>query len=75
MLPSGFPTTVNPVVQCGAIPVFVDVDLQTYNVNTDLIETAITDKTKAIMLAHTLGNPYNLEKVKALCDKYNLLAG
>jgi CDP-6-deoxy-D-xylo-4-hexulose-3-dehydrase len=69
---AGFPTTVNPVVQCGAIPVFVDVDLQTHNVNTDLIEAAITDKTKAIMLAHTLGNPYNLEKVKALCDKYKL---
>ena len=69
---AGFPTTVNPIVQFGAVPVFVDVDLKTHNVNADLIEAAITPKTKAIMLAHTLGNPYNLEKVKALCDKYNL---
>jgi len=69
---AGFPTTVNPIVQFGAIPVFVDVDLKTHNVNADLIEAAITPKTKAIMLAHTLGNPYNLEKVKVLCNKYNL---
>ena len=69
---AGFPTTVNPIVQFGAIPVFVDVDLRTHNVNADLIEAAITPKTKAIMLAHTLGNPYNLEKVKELCDKHNL---
>jgi len=69
---AGFPTTVNPIVQFGAIPVFVDVDLKTHNVNADLIEAAITPKTKVIMLAHTLGNPYNLEKVKGLCDKYNL---
>ena len=69
---AGFPTTVNPIVQFGAVPVFVDIDLTTHNVNADLIEAAITPKTKAIMLAHTLGNPYNLEKVKALCDKYNL---
>jgi CDP-6-deoxy-D-xylo-4-hexulose-3-dehydrase len=69
---AGFPTTVNPIVQFGAIPVFVDVDLRTHNINADLIEAAITLKTKAIMLAHTLGNPYNLKKVKELCDKYNL---
>jgi len=69
---AGFPTTVNPGVQFGAIPVFVDVDLKTHNVNADLIEAAITPKTKAIMLAHTLGNPFNLKKVKELCDKYNL---
>jgi CDP-4-dehydro-6-deoxyglucose reductase, E1 len=69
---AGFPTTVNPIVQFGAIPVFVDVDLKTHNVNADLIEAAISSKTKAIMLAHTLGNPYNLEKVKALCNKHNL---
>ena len=69
---AGFPTTVNPIVQFGAIPVFVDVDLKTHNINANLIEAAITSKTKAIMLAHTLGNPYNLEKVKELCDKYNL---
>lgn len=69
---AGFPTTVNPIVQFGAVPVFVDVDLNTHNVNAELIEAAITPKTKAIMLAHTLGNPFNLSKVKALCDKYNL---
>lgn len=69
---AGFPTTVNPIIQFGAIPVFVDVDIKTHNVNADLIEAAITPKTKAIMLAHALGNPFNVEKVKALCDKYNL---
>ncbi|WP_375325920.1 lipopolysaccharide biosynthesis protein RfbH [Flagellimonas sp. GZD32] len=69
---AGFPTTVNPIVQFGAVPVFVDVDLDTHNINADLIEAAITPKTKAIMLAHTLGNPFDLKKVKALCDKYNL---
>ena len=69
---AGFPTTVNPIVQFGAIPVFVDVDKETHNVNVDLIESAITSKTKAIMLAHTLGNPFDVAKVKALCEKYNL---
>lgn len=69
---AGFPTTVNPIVQFGAVPVFVDVDLTTHNINADLIEAAITPKTKAIMLAHTLGNPFNLGKVKVLCEKYNL---
>jgi CDP-6-deoxy-D-xylo-4-hexulose-3-dehydrase len=69
---AGFPTTVNPIVQLGAIPVFVDVDLITHNVNVDLIEAAISPNTKAIMLAHTLGNPYNLEKIRLICDKYNL---
>jgi CDP-6-deoxy-D-xylo-4-hexulose-3-dehydrase len=69
---AGFPTTVNPIVQFGAIPVFVDVDMLTHNINADLIEAAITPKTKAIMLAHTLGNPFNCAKVKAICEKYNL---
>lgn len=69
---AGFPTTVNPIVQFGAVPVFVDVDLKTHNVNADLIEAAITPKTKAIMLAHTLGNPFDIVKVKAICDKHNL---
>lgn len=69
---AGFPTTVNPIIQNGAIPVFVDVDLATYNISPDLIEAAITPKTKAIMLAHTLGNPYNLRKIRELCDKYKL---
>lgn len=69
---AGFPTTVNPIIQFGAVPVFVDVEMNTHNINPDLIEDAITPKTKAIMLAHTLGNPFNLSKVKALCKKYNL---
>jgi len=69
---AGFPTTVNPIVQFGATPVFVDIDIKTHNVDTDLIESAISPKTKAVMLAHTLGNPYNLEKVKSICDKYQL---
>ncbi|MDX8395062.1 MAG: lipopolysaccharide biosynthesis protein RfbH [Mariprofundaceae bacterium] len=69
---AGFPTTVNPIIQFGAVPVFVDVDLKTHNVNADLIEAAITPKTKAIMLAHTLGNPFNLQKVKAICKKHNI---
>ncbi|ALO46416.1 lipopolysaccharide biosynthesis protein RfbH [Pseudohongiella spirulinae] len=69
---AGFPTTVNPIVQFGAVPVFVDVDMQTHNIDVDLIEAAISPKTKAIMLAHTLGNPFNLARVKAICEKYNL---
>lgn len=69
---AGFPTTVNPIVQFGAVPVFVDVDIETHNVNADLIEAAITEKTKAIMMAHTLGNPFNLDKVTEICKKYNL---
>lgn len=69
---AGFPTTVNPIVQSGAIPVFVDVDLETFNIQADKIEDAISDKTKAIMLAHTLGNPFDLAKVKAIAEKHNL---
>ena len=69
---AGFPTTVNPIVQFGAVPVFVDVEMNSHNINADLIEAAITPKTKAIMLAHTLGNPFNLRKVKEICNKYNL---
>ena len=59
---AGFPTTVNPLFQNGVIPVFVDIKLPTYNIDENLIESAISKKTKAIMLAHTLGNPFNLEK-------------
>jgi CDP-6-deoxy-D-xylo-4-hexulose-3-dehydrase len=69
---AGFPTTVNPIIQFGAIPVFVDVEMDTHNINADLVEAAITPKTKAIMLAHTLGNPFNCAKVKAICEKHNL---
>ncbi|WP_321948492.1 lipopolysaccharide biosynthesis protein RfbH [Paraburkholderia sp. J10-1] len=69
---AGFPTTVNPILQFGAVPVFVDVELGTYNIDASKIEAAISPKTKAIMLAHTLGNPYNLEVIAALCKKHNL---
>jgi CDP-6-deoxy-D-xylo-4-hexulose-3-dehydrase len=69
---AGFPTTVNPILQFGAVPVFVDVEMGTYNIDAQKIEDAITPKTKAIMLAHTLGNPFNLEVVTGLCKKYNL---
>jgi CDP-6-deoxy-D-xylo-4-hexulose-3-dehydrase len=69
---AGFPTTVNPIIQFGAVPVFVDVDLETHNIDASKIEAAISSKTKAIMLAHSLGNPFNLEVVTALCKKYNL---
>lgn len=69
---AGFPTTVNPIIQFGAVPVFVDVDLRTHNIDVDLIESAISLKTKAIMLAHTLGNPFNVKKVKEICDRHGL---
>ena len=69
---AGFPTTVNPIAQFGAVPVFVDVDLTTHNIDAALIEAAISTRTKAIMLAHSLGNPFNLDVVTALCKKYNL---
>ncbi|WP_133013301.1 lipopolysaccharide biosynthesis protein RfbH [Marinomonas flavescens] len=69
---AGFPTTVNPIVQFGAVPVFVDVDMATHNIDVKLIEAAITPKTKAIMLAHTLGNPFNVGKVKEICDEHGL---
>jgi CDP-6-deoxy-D-xylo-4-hexulose-3-dehydrase len=69
---AGFPTTVNPIIQFGAIPIFIDVKIPTYNIDESLVEEAITNKTKAIMLAHTLGNPFNLKKIKEICDKYNL---
>ena len=69
---AGFPTTVNPILQYGAVPVFVDIDLGTYNINVSLIEQAIGPKTRAIMLAHTLGNPFNLQVVTALCKKHKL---
>jgi CDP-6-deoxy-D-xylo-4-hexulose-3-dehydrase len=69
---AGFPTTVNPILQFGAVPVFVDVELGTYNIDASKIEAAIGPKTKAIMLAHTLGNPYNLEVITGLCKKHQL---
>lgn len=69
---AGFPTTVNPVIQFGAIPVFVDIDKATHNIDVSKIEAAISPKTKAIMLAHSLGNPFNLKIVIDICRKYNL---
>jgi CDP-6-deoxy-D-xylo-4-hexulose-3-dehydrase len=68
----GFPTTVNPIIQNGLTPVFVDIELATYDAISEQIEKAISPKTKAIMLAHTLGNPFNLDLVQKLCDEYEL---
>ncbi len=69
---AGFPTTVNPILQFGAIPVFVDVDIATHNIDVTKIEAAISPKTKAIMLAHSLGNPFNLKMILEICKKHNL---
>ena len=69
---AGFPTTVAPILQYGAVPVFVDVKLPDYNIDPALLEAAVSDKTKAVMIAHTLGNPFDLKAVKAFCEKYNL---
>jgi CDP-6-deoxy-D-xylo-4-hexulose-3-dehydrase len=69
---AGFPTTVNPIIQYGAVPVFVDVDIATHNVDVCRLEDAISPKTKAVMLAHALGNPFNLDAVMAFCERYGL---
>ena len=69
---AGFPTTVAPMIQYGAVPVFVDVSLPTYNVDVSLLERALSERTKAVMIAHTLGNPFDLAAVKAFCDRHNL---
>ena len=69
---AGFPTTVTPAIQFGAIPVFVDVTIPQYNIDVSKLEEAISEKTKAVMIAHTLGNPFDISAVKAFCDKYNL---
>lgn len=69
---AGFPTTVTPVIQYGAVPVFVDVTIPQYNIDVTMLEAARSEKTKAVMIAHTLGNPYDLSAVKAFCDKYGL---
>ena len=69
---AGFPTTVSPVVQYGAIPVFVDVTIPQYNIDVTKLEAALSDKTKAVMIAHTLGNPFDLKAVKDFCDRHNL---
>ena len=69
---AGFPTTVTPAIQYGAVPVFVDVTIPQYNIDVNMLEQALSEKTKAVMLAHTLGNPFNLQAVKDFCTKHNL---
>ena len=69
---AGFPTTINPLIQFGCIPVFVDIDIPTYNIDVSQIEAAISAKTKAIMIAHALGNPFNLKIVKEIAEKHKL---
>lgn len=69
---AGFPTTVAPIIQYGAVPVFVDVTLPTYNIDCTQLKDALSDKTKAVMAAHTIGNPFDLQTVKEFCDKHNL---
>ncbi len=69
---AGFPTTLNPILQYGAIPIFLDVHIPTYNIDVTMLANAITTKTKAIFIAHTLGNPFNLQAIRALCDQHKL---
>ncbi len=69
---AGFPATVTPIIQYGLIPVFIDVDIPTYNINVEMMRKAITPKTRCIFIAHTLGNPFNIEEVMKLADEYNL---
>lgn len=69
---AGFPTTVSPIVNYGAVPVFVDVTIPQYNIDVTKLEAALSDRTKAVMIAHTLGNPFDLKAVKDFCDKHNL---
>jgi len=69
---SSFPTTVNPIIQNGLVPVFVDVTVPTYNIDVTMLEAALSDRTRAIMVAHTLGNPFDLDTVKAFADKHDL---
>ncbi len=69
---TGFPTTVNPILQWGMVPVFVDVDIPTYNIDVAAIEAAISPRTRAVMVAHTLGNPFDVLAIRHLCDRYGL---
>lgn len=69
---AGFPTTVTPIIQYGAVPVFIDVTVPAYNIDVNMLEEALSEKTKAVMIAHTLGNPFNLQGVKDFCKKHNL---
>ena len=68
----GFPTTINPIIQYGAIPVFLDVTIPQYNIDITQLEAAYTEKTKAVMIAHTLGNPFDIKAIKDFCDRHNL---
>lgn len=69
---AGFPTTVSPIIQYGAVPVFVDVTIPQYNIDTDQLEGALSERTKAVMIAHTLGNPFDLKTVKEFCERHHL---
>ena len=69
---AAFPTTISPIIQFGAIPVFVDVSMPGFNINVELLETALSPKTKAVMMAHSLGNPFNIEAVLSFCKKHGL---
>lgn len=69
---AGFPTTVTPAIQYGAVPVFVDITIPQYNIDVTMLENALSEKTKVVMIAHTLGNPFNLKEVKEFCDTHNL---
>src|SRR5262249_48955771 len=69
---AGFPTTVNPILQNGLVPVFVDVQLPTYNIDASLLEQALSERTRAVMIAHTLGNPFDLKAVKEFVDRHQL---
>jgi CDP-4-dehydro-6-deoxyglucose reductase, E1 len=71
-LAAGFPTTVNPIIQCGMVPVFVDIDIGSYNVNVNALANAVNKKTRAVFLAHTLGNPFNIDDVLEICRQNNL---
>lgn len=69
---AAFPTTVAPIIQCGAVPVFVDIDIPSYNLDVNMLEKALSDKTKAVFIAHSLGNIFDLKTIKEFCDKHNL---
>src|SRR3954469_11130434 len=69
---AGFPTTVNPIIQCGLVPVFVDIDVPTYNIDVRQLESARSERTRAVMLAHTLGNPFDLSAVKSFTERHGI---
>ena len=69
---AAFPTTIAPIVQYGAVPVFVDMELTHFNIDVTQLEKALSPKTKAVMIAHTLGNPFDIQAVKDFCDRHNL---